>query len=169
MSTRAKSLEERIRILEDIEAISKLKSTYCNTVDRGFAREKRAAETIENIFVKDGIWDAGLYRSGVGWEGIRAALKSPEELPFGLHMVMNPVIDVDGDTATGQWHLLMMMTLPGSKAQWGAAIYNDEFVRTPEGWRFKSIRITPVLSAPYESGWGDAEHVDPQSFRKNEK
>lgn len=148
------NLEQRIRRTEDIQAIVRLKSIYCNTVDRGFAREKRAGEAIEDIFVADGIWDAGAARSGKGWAGIKAALKSPEELPFGLHLVLNPVIDVDGNTATGQWHLLMMMTLPDGAPYWATAIYNDEFVRTPQGWRFKSIRITPILAAPHAQGWG---------------
>lgn len=68
--------------------------------------------------------------------------------------MLNPVIDVEGDCATGQWHLLMMMTLPDGEPYWATAIYNDEFVRTPQGWRFKAIRITPILAAPHAWGWG---------------
>lgn len=148
------TLEQRIRRTEDIQALVRLKSIYCNTVDRGFDRQKQEGETIEDIFVEDGLWVAGAARSGKGWAGIRAALKTPEELPFALHLVLNPVIDINGDTATGQWHLLMMMTLPDGAPYWATAIYNDEFVRTPEGWRFKAIRIMPILSAPHATGCG---------------
>jgi hypothetical protein len=158
------TLEARIRRTEDIQAITRLKSLYCNTVDRGFPRDKRPGETIEDIFVEDGLWDAGQQRSGIGWAGIRAALKSPEELPLGIHLVLNPLIEVDGDTATGQWHLLMMMTLPDGQPWWATAIYNDEFVRTSKGWRFKAIRITPILAAPHAKGWGGPGPLSQISF-----
>jgi hypothetical protein len=36
---------------------------------------------------------------------------------------------------------------------WTTAFYEDEFVRTPEGWRIKSLRCTASAIAPFGQGW----------------
>lgn len=46
-----------------------------------------------------------------GREGIRAFfIKASGRLPFVVHMAMNPIIEVDGDTANGIWCLFQPCT-----------------------------------------------------------
>lgn len=71
----------------------------------------------------------------------------------------NPVIDVDGDTATGQWHVLVTGTLPDREAVWILGVYKDEYRRTAEGWKFKTLRFVAAANAPYGSGWGKQQFM----------
>lgn len=59
-------LERRIRVLEDIEAIKKLKARYAYYCDDNYD-----ADGIANLFVEDGIWDGGDFGRYQGREEIR--------------------------------------------------------------------------------------------------
>ena len=139
------SLEARLGILEDVQAISELKAVYCNAADGGWDRPTHDADAVASLFVEDAVWDAGEAGRGDGREGIRALFKSFQRLPFAFHRVSNPIIKVDGDTATGEWHLLLAISFSEKEEVWVGGIYNDEFVRTPQGWRFKSLQFTAAF------------------------
>lgn len=50
--------------------------------------------------------------------------------------VMNPIIEVDGDAATGDWHAIVTSTSGAGKdrqAIWNQEKYKEEYVRTKEG------------------------------------
>ncbi|WP_019203636.1 nuclear transport factor 2 family protein [Tsukamurella sp. 1534] len=52
------------------------------------------------------------------------------------HRVTHPVIDVDGDTATGSWYLQDRVICAAADFMLiGSAFYTDRYLRTPEGWR----------------------------------
>jgi len=36
---------------------------------------------------------------------------------------------------------------------WAGGIYRDQFVRTPEGWRFKELTFTRAFISMNEQGW----------------
>ena len=47
----------------------------------------------------------------VGLEKIRKFFtNSRKAMPFAVHMVMNPIIEVDGDRAEGTWYLFQAAT-----------------------------------------------------------
>jgi hypothetical protein len=75
-------------------------------------------------------------------------------MPFIVHYVTNPVIDVDGDTATGHWHALVTGTLPSREAMWTLGIYKEEYVRTTQGWKFKTLKFVTAANTTYDLGWG---------------
>lgn len=53
-----------------------------------------------------------------------------------LHQAHHPEITVDGDTATGRWYLQDKVIVEAFRFMLeGAAIYEDRYVRTPDGWR----------------------------------
>lgn len=66
--------------------------------------------------------------------------------PFAstMHMLGLPVIDLDGDRAQVLVHLDNPMRMDdgrgGLKVVELGAVYHDELVRTPEGWRICSLR-----------------------------
>jgi 3-phenylpropionate/cinnamic acid dioxygenase small subunit len=67
------------------------------------------------------------------------------------HRISNLVIDVDGDRATARSYVhALLMAIPRDSASWVDALghYDDELVRTPEGWRIgkRTTHITRVLS-----------------------
>jgi hypothetical protein len=147
------TLEQRVQVLEDIQAITELKASYCNAADGGWDRPSHDADQVASLFVEDGVWDGGKIGRGAGREGIRALFTSFQRFPFAFHRVTNPIIKVDGDTATGEWHVQVPITLEENRAFWLGGIYHDEFVRTPGGWKFKVLKVTSAFVSKNEQGW----------------
>jgi 3-phenylpropionate/cinnamic acid dioxygenase small subunit len=63
------------------------------------------------------------------------------------HISSNHQIEIDGDTARSRSYLLAMHVLDpdDQESQWLAGgWYDNEYRRTPAGWRLTRVRITPV-------------------------
>ncbi|MDD5723736.1 MAG: nuclear transport factor 2 family protein [Syntrophales bacterium] len=133
-----KSIEERIKRLEDIHEIQLLRNSYSyySNIDGTPERARKFAD----MFTETGEFDAG---AGItkGREAIyqRIIVTRSQWLRF-MHLTTNGTIEVNGDRATGKWTgLFPLIFSDSSKLQWGCNVYNDEYVRTEEGWKFQSI------------------------------
>ncbi len=157
------ALERRIQVLEDIEEVTKLKARYCNYVDGGWDRLTHDYDGVASLFVEDGLWEAGPKLRGETREGIREYFKAAQNISLAFHRVTNPIIEINGDTATGNWHVLVALTMPDGTRLWIGGIYNDDFVRTPEGWKFKTLSFRQAFGVPYEQGWGVGDFYQKQS------
>ena len=73
------------------------------------------------------MWDGKERGRNDGREAIRKFFQdAPSRLPFAIHMVMNPIIEVDGDRATGGWYLFQPCPYAdGNQAIWGSARYDE--------------------------------------------
>ena len=151
-----KTLEERVRVLEDIQEIQKLKARYAAACDNHYD-----ADAIAGLFTEDAVWDGGRLGKCQGREAIRAFFKrAPEFFPFAIHNVMNPIVEVDGDHASAQWYLLQPATMAkDNQAVWLAARYDDEYVRVNGEWKFRSLKVTTRFMTPYEEGWAKKRSV----------
>jgi len=135
---RSDSVEQRLRRLEDIEEIKKLKARYCEACDGGWdGCASHDYEKIVALFAPDGIWDGGVYGRREGREAIRDYYQHNPEVPFAFHLLTNPIVEVDGDHATGRWHLLICLTPADRSATLVGGVFDDEYARTAEGWRIK--------------------------------
>jgi SnoaL-like domain len=143
-------LEKRITILEDIEAIKKLKARYCAICDDDHNPEK-----ITTLFAPDGIWEGAGVGVHQGHDAIRKLFQDfQRRISFSQHNVMNPDIVVDGDRAKGIWYFLGPFTMrTGNRALWLAARYEDDYVKLNGEWKFQHLRAIGTMSAPYEKGW----------------
>lgn len=155
------TIEQRLQIFEDTIEISHLKASYCNAADGGWDRPSHNADKVASLFIDEGVWDCGEYGRVAGREAIRSLFREFQRFPFAFHRISNPVIKVNGDVATGEWHLLCPIIIDDKQSMWIGGMYNDEFVRTPEGWRFKNLKFTPAFSCKNEQGWdvGEIESV----------
>jgi ketosteroid isomerase-like protein len=147
------SLAQKIRLLEDIEAIKQLKALYCKYCDGGWAGPTHDYDKIAELFTEDAVTDGTAGRTE-GRENIRRLYQSYQATPFAFHRVTNPIIAVAGDRATGEWHVLVALRRPDGQAVWVAGIYDEEYVRTADGWRIKTLKFTSAFITPYEQGWG---------------
>jgi limonene-1,2-epoxide hydrolase len=145
-------LAARLRKLEDIEQIKLLKARYCAHCDNNYD-----AEGIASLFTEDAVWDGGGLGKGEGRAGIiKFFRRAPSAFSFAIHNVMNPIIEVDGDTATGRWYLLQPLTRrsgDGETAMWLAGRYEDDYVRVGGEWKFKRLRFFTRMLTPYDEGW----------------
>ena len=100
-----------------------------------------------------------------GQAAIRAHFATVADvMGFAIHHVTNPLIEVVGDTATGQWYLWQPCTQTrprdgAERALWLAARYEETYRRMDGGWRFVEMIIHPRLFAPYEGGWAETKFV----------
>ncbi len=150
-------LEARIQVLEDIEAIRKLKATYCYLCDAGLGDDRNRDELISH-FSDDARVDFGLGPPSVfeGKEGLKTFFGEvvPGAISFCMHMVHNPIITVKGNAATGRWYYEAPTTDTASnKAQWMAGTYEEEYVRENGEWKFASIKTKWKYISPYDDGW----------------
>jgi hypothetical protein len=153
----AKTLEQRIQALEDQQAIVRLKAQYVNYNDGGWkGGTHQHARAVSQMFVEDGVWDGRPHAGyAAGREAIRLLFESFAAVPFIVHYVTNPLIEVDGDVATGHWHALVTSTMPPDRtALWTLGTYEDTYVRVAGAWKIKSLLFTSAAISTYELGWG---------------
>ncbi len=146
-------LQKRLTILEDIEAIKRLKAEYCDICDANHDQDR-----IVQIFVPDGIWESRGLGRAQGHDEIRKLFKSFEErISFSQHNVFNPRIEVNGDKAHGTWYFMGPFTFrKNNQALWLAARYEEEYVKVNGIWKFQHLNAIGRLAAPYETGWAAA-------------
>ena len=152
----SKSLEERIRIIEDREEISRLRVKYTLFNDGGWngVPTHHDIDGLMEMFAPDAVWDGTPNnRRAEGWDEIRQLMLDFQPVPFVIHNVMNPIIDIEGDTAHGNWHAIIVLNF-GGEAMWVFGNYEEDYVRLDGKWKFKNIRFVTAVQAPYKDGWG---------------
>src|SRR4051794_33079575 len=148
-------LARRVQVLEDIEAIRKLKARYADACDRQYD-----SDTLASLFTEDAVWDGGTFGRYEGREAIRQFFAGvSSDIPFAMHYMINPIIEVDGDRATGLWHLFQACTFAGDRPIWGAARYNEEYARVDGKWHFRRLTLKSSFWTPYEQGWVERQFV----------
>jgi hypothetical protein len=97
------------------------------------------------VFTPDGVYNA--FGTPYGLEDFPALLNSA---PPGQYIGNVPVVEFDGDTASGTQHYVFIeQTTHEMRLGW----YNDEYVRTPDGWRIRSRSTTFMRrSGGFDSG-----------------
>ncbi len=160
MATDLAALERRIRRLEDLEEIKQLKARYAALCDANYDADGLAA-----LFTADAVWDGGRLGRSEGREAIRQFFRgSSQRISFAVHNILSPIIEVDGDTATGTWYLLQTCTYTnGNQAVLGAATYHDRYVREGGVWKFQHVRIESHFWTPYEDGWARTPFITRRS------
>lgn len=145
------TLAARVARLEDIEAIKVLKAQYCAACD-----SDHDPELVGALFVEDAVWEASGIIRAEGRPAIKqymADLRATGRIRNSAHNVFNPQIEVNGDTATGHWRLLMLYTAniaPGTvQHQRIIGWYRERYVRSNGQWRYASLYCEVEESSAY--------------------
>lgn len=135
-------LERRIRILEDIEAIKRLKAKYWRCCD------KKLWDELEECFTEDAIAD---YFPNLHFEGRDAIIKFLKESLGPDYMITahgghNAEIEIISETeARGIWALNDLVIIqPGIRMR-GYGHYEDEYVKENGRWKIKRIKQTRII------------------------
>jgi len=147
--------ERRLTRIEDLEAIKQLKARYCDICDDDHNPNK-----ITTLFVEDGVWEGGDFGKAQGHVAIRQLFQTFQRLiGFSQHMVMNPIIEIDGTRAKGTWYFLGPFTFrKGNEAKWVAVKYEDDYVKVNGEWKYQHLRANIRMSAAYDEGWAQKEN-----------
>lgn len=136
----------------DIEAIKQLKAYYCRYADSG-----QDAEAFAELFTEDGVLDEG--EDGI-FEGRGAIVEMYRalwpHLRMNQHLVLNPLIEINGASANGSWRLLQFMTSinpEGDRAFIAAGYYDEQYVKVDGAWRFKHVCARVHFCCDAATGW----------------
>ena len=148
------SIEERLRTVEDRQAIAELRARYCHLLD-----ERRWPEFVD-LFAEDGVFE-GLsavrgHKALMEFFGTRVPAMTEEF----WHFCTNGTVDLDGDRATGRISLEYLSVVKGVSYV-SAGHYDDEMVRVDGVWRFAARRITFYFLAPLSEGWAGRPFHNP--------
>ena len=151
-------LEKRLQVLEDLEAIKKLKAKYGQICDDNYNPTE-----IVRLFTEAAVWDGGeiadIYR---GTEEIKKFFTQMSRLvTFSAHYFLPVDIAVEGDKAHGQWYLLQAATAHGQRAVWVAGVEDDEYMKIDGKWLISSIKFSKLFFlTPYEEGWAKKRKME---------
>jgi hypothetical protein len=123
----------------DIVEIEQLAATYSDRISR-----KLVTEALQ-VYAPDGVLRTPTTAEAHGHEAIRAVIEGGiADLEFLFNVVYGGMVAVHGDTAKARFPI----TEWARRASDGRGIlfigyYDDEVVRTDDGWRFSARRLIP--------------------------
>jgi uncharacterized protein (TIGR02246 family) len=127
--------------VDDIEAIKQLKARYFRTLDT------KDWDGYRQVFTDDVVMDTT--ESGgsliIGADEFMAYLREALAGATTVHQGHMPEITLTSDTtATGIWALHDIVIWPGGMRLDGFGHYHETYLKTGEGWRIKSSKLTRV-------------------------
>lgn len=128
---------------QDRQEISELLVRYATAIDR------RDWPLFRTVFTDDCELDYGEIGA---WSGVDAVTDFMERVhaPAGhtLHRLTNRAITLAGDRAVARTYVdALIMFADNQSGANGVGFYDDEIVRTPDGWRIARRRFTAVRLA----------------------
>lgn len=148
------SMEQRVRMLEDLEEIRLLKSRYFRFVDL-----KRWTE-LRGLFTDDCTFE-GLWAVGDGVEAFMANISRNLDGVLSVHHGYMPDLAITGaDTASGTWTMTdrllwepdsrayLGVGVPGQRGINGYGYYEETYQRTAKGWQISSMRLSRLTIEP---------------------
>jgi hypothetical protein len=164
MEAKIKDLENKVKILEDIEAIKRLQKSYGYYLEHWMYKEiidcfSDSPDTELNIMV-------GIF---LGKEGVRRYFIGEKERsinPEMLHQIMqlSGIVDIepDGKTAQGRWYGFGAMALPTDKGvlqNLTGGVYTSKYIKEDGKWTILKLVWNPAYAFPPAEGWVKPERV----------
>jgi hypothetical protein len=153
----AAELAERIRRLNDEDAVRNLQHAYGYYVDRMMWTD------VVDLFAEDAAVEIAGVGEYPGRAGVRRAMElmGPEGLPYGRlneHMIFDLIVEVlpGGREALARG---IEVTLLGDATRregaWEFSVFRNHFVKEGGLWRLRRLALTPLIRAGYDEGWGN--------------
>lgn len=88
---------------------------------------------------------------------------------YSAHMMHNPLIQIDGGTATGRWYFDVFSAKPNGHANWHHGRYKDEYKQVGGTWKFAGVLVTVSAESEdvleYELEYKEGEQGEFPSIR----
>lgn len=137
-------LAEQVQWLVDRAAISDLLVEFARTLD------EKEWEAHVALYLPDGVFSAG---DVLRLEGHDQLIRTGSQRALGQyagtwHLSANHAITIDGDTARVRSYLFGVHLIEGLERHAdGGGWYDSTLRRTPEGWRFATVRVNELWRA----------------------
>lgn len=122
--------------------IQELKARYARYADAVFrtSGSSAAATALADLFTDDATLDLGPFGSYTGRANLLNAFQTilPAATAWSTHYIVSPIIDVSGDSATGDWYYLIQMVAKSPPHSPVVAIYGgyqDRYKKVHGKWK----------------------------------
>lgn len=137
-----KDLEKRVRAMEDLEEIKQMHREYMSCLDN-IQFEKALDFFTEDAEVE--VRFSGVMKGKESYSKIYLGTLSQRKERHDGHLVGQPVITVDGDTAKGHWIVYMFFSVP--TIQWVQGRHDCEYVKENGKWKFSKLKFARTLAS----------------------
>lgn len=122
--------------LVDELAIRDLAQRFTDAVNR------RDGADLAALFMPDGRWDVPGVPETVGRDAIEACLAALlGQFPFLVQLLHSGTVELAGDRASSRWYLSEHARDATGGGSLFVGYYEDDLVRTGDGWRFSARRF----------------------------
>ena len=126
----------------DYIEIRQLVARYAYAVDTGADN----GNVYASLFAPDGVFLDRTGRATTGKDALASlARRNTRGRQSAFHFIMNHVIEPAAGGATGKEYLVQIRIGDGDRPNdiFGGGHYEDVYVKTPDGWRFKQRQFLP--------------------------
>lgn len=147
---RPAGLAERLQLLEDRNAIEELKAAYVYAID-ATTRDPSKIDSLLALFDDDICIDYGPFGIFRGKPDAQDFFQVtvPTISAWSFHVASDPILVINGAHSTGHWKVVARGVFTSDYAagvQQAFATYQDEYVKTATGWKFKVLFDIPPTS-----------------------
>jgi ketosteroid isomerase-like protein len=142
------TLENRIRRLEDIEEIRRLRNMYHYFIN------ERMPDGFREIYTDDAVLRFDRHMKIEGIDAIVKTMGNVPERTLIKQFIHSHQVEVNDDAA-GAFAYLDARYGQDGHSLIVAARYDEEYRRTSQGWRISSTSIDVIFSVPVQLGWAD--------------
>jgi len=120
------------------QEISQLKYEYCHHLDYGNVSD------FVDLFTGDAYLEVPNSSACHGTDEIQEFIAdvSARDVTLMAHMPANPVLDIDGDEATGLWYYLVIITDGDGQTTLAQGRWKDEYRSVDGDWKIDSLVAT---------------------------
>ncbi len=159
LANRIASIDAQANRIDDYNQLRNLQEIY------GFYYDEALWDQVIDLFSDDATLEVGqngvyagrdsIHRYLLGLTGGSQGLKQGQLNNQGQ---LSPVITLsaDGRSAQARWRVLIQDAIYGKEANWGAGVYENEYVKQDGKWKIRKLHLYLRFHAPYEGGWTHA-------------
>ena len=137
------SIEQRLQLLEDKEAIKDITYQYALNINQGWNGITINSNALSEVFAENAIWESprmNIREVGLG-NIIKNLVTETQTVLFAMHSYSNPVIKINGNLATGNWLFWVVSKMEKDKTNQVFMSQDIEYTNTTNGWRINSVRL----------------------------
>ena len=135
-------LEKRVKAIEDLEEIKQMHQEYMSCLDN-----IQFSQALD-FFTDDAeveVRNSGVMKGRKNYSKIYLGTLAMRKERHDGHLVAQPVITVDGDTARGHWIVYMFFSVP--TIEWIQGRHDCEYVKENGKWKFNKLKFARTLAS----------------------